>query len=143
MAQDGVVALGVVLHGGEERQTCQLGQASALYSRPKAEGAEFPEALPVRHALVLFQGVVPCLCSALHVIGREPGALRSHRLLSSEELLTLVQPIERVNGAIIRGELEFVELGSSLGAEDCGLIRCCGCPGEGGVDPPGEDLRHC
>jgi len=59
MAQDGVEALGVILHRGDEGQASQLGEARAVERGPEAEGAQLPEPIPRRHALILLEGVVP------------------------------------------------------------------------------------
>ena len=60
-------------------------------------------------ALVLLEGVVPRLCIAAEVIRGEPGAVRRERPLSPEELLTLVEPVEGVLGAVIGGEVKLGE----------------------------------
>jgi hypothetical protein len=61
------------------------------------------KALPRRHpALVLLEGVVPCLCGATEVVGGDPRAVGRHGPLPPEKLVELVQGVD---GAIVGGEL--------------------------------------
>jgi hypothetical protein len=43
------------------------------------------------------------------MIGRKPHAICGRRPLATEELLTVIEPIQGVLGAVIRGELQLVE----------------------------------
>lgn len=43
------------------------------------------------------------------MIGRKPRAICGRRPLATEELLTVIEPIQGVLGAVIRGELQLVE----------------------------------
>lgn len=61
MADQGVEALLVILDGNSEGQAYQLSKPIGAYGWTEAEAAEFQEALPGRHALILFQGIVPRL----------------------------------------------------------------------------------
>ena len=54
-----------------------------------------------RHTLVLLEGVVPCLRNAMKMIGTEPCAIGHRHALAPEELVTLIELVERVDGAIV------------------------------------------
>jgi hypothetical protein len=45
------------------------------------------------------------------MVGHKPGTVGRRRALAVKELVALVQPIQRINGAVICRELELVELG--------------------------------
>lgn len=109
MAQHRVEAINVVLDRGRELKAAQLGKAGALDSRTEPLVAQLLQAIPWQHPLVLLEGVIPRLRRAHQVVRRQPGAIRGLRALPAEELLTLGEPVEWVDGAIISRELEFVE----------------------------------
>ena len=73
--------------------------------------AQLLEAFPRKHALILFQGIVPSLGGAREVVQGEP-----HGVLDMEELLAPVELIERVLLAIIGGELKLVEAQGPISA---------------------------
>jgi hypothetical protein len=75
----------------------------------EAEGTQLAEALSREHALVLLEGIVPRLRGSGEVVGGQPRAVRGQGALAAEELCTLVETIERVPGAVIRGEVKLVE----------------------------------
>jgi hypothetical protein len=93
VAEHSVVAVGVVLYRRGEGQAGKFGQAGAPNRRPEPKGTDLLEASPRWHALVLLQGVIPSLRSALQVIRSEPSAVSNQGALAPEELLALVQPI--------------------------------------------------
>jgi hypothetical protein len=64
----------------------------------------------------LLEGVVPRLGGPSEMVRRQPGSIRGRSVLASEELLTLVDRIERVDGAIVCRKIELVEAGC-LGPE--------------------------
>ena len=74
------------------------------------------EALPHWHALVLLQRVVPSLRCTAEVVRSEPRTIRIQGALAAEELLAVVQLIERIHPVVVRRELELVEFGGCLGA---------------------------
>jgi hypothetical protein len=66
------------------------------------------KAVPWGHAaLVLLEGVIPCLGGAPEVIGGQPSAVRREDTLPTEELLALVEPVEGVLRAVVGGEFEL------------------------------------
>ena len=65
-------------------------------------------------ALVLFEGVVPCLGGPAEMVGCQPGPFRCGRALAAKELVTLVEPVKRVIGAVVRGEVDLGEPGRLL-----------------------------
>jgi hypothetical protein len=68
------------------------------------------ETLPRWHALALLEGVVPGLGHSPEMVGGQPRMVRCQRPLAPKELLTMVEPVQRVLRAIVRGELKSVEL---------------------------------
>ena len=73
------------------------------------------EAIPRWHAaLVLLEGVVPCLGGPAEMVGSQPSALRRGCALPAEELVTLVEPVKRVVGAVVCGEVDLGEPGRLL-----------------------------
>jgi hypothetical protein len=58
----------------------------------------------------VLQGVVPGLRAPAELVGHKPGTVGRRRALAVKELVTLVQPIQRVNSAVVCWELELVEL---------------------------------
>ena len=77
------------------------------------------------------------------VIGGEPGAVRRQGALSPEELLTVIEPIRGIDGAIIGHELQLVELWR-WGLQS-GFLGCCPrsrwCSGEGRPGRGGSSVR--
>jgi len=67
--------------------------------------AQLFETIPRRHALVLLEGVVPCLGRTGEMVRREPSAVRGQGTLPAEELVTMIELIEGILGAIVGGEL--------------------------------------
>jgi hypothetical protein len=64
------------------------------------------KALPRGHpTLVLLEGVVPRLCGATEVVGGDPRAVGRHGPLPPKKLVTLVEPVQGVDGAIVGGKL--------------------------------------
>jgi hypothetical protein len=61
MAEHRVEAIRVVLHCRREGQARKLGQAGVANRRSKTQVAQFFEAYLGRHALVLFEGIIPHL----------------------------------------------------------------------------------
>jgi hypothetical protein len=55
--------------------------------------AELLEVFPGRHALVLLEGVVPCLGRTPEMVGGKPGTVRRQGVLAPEKLVALVEPI--------------------------------------------------
>jgi hypothetical protein len=109
VAQDDVEAVRIVLDGGVELDAAELSQARAAHRGAKLKVAHLLEALPRRLALVLHEGEVPRLGCPAKVVGRQPRVIRRRGLLSAEELLTMVQPIQRIVEAVVRRELQLVE----------------------------------
>ena len=108
MAKDGVEAVRVVLYRREEGQPRELSQPCALCRWPETKLAQAVEAVPGGHAHILIQCVVPCLRGAAKMIRGQPGAIRSLGALATEELLALVEPIQRIHPAVERRELQLV-----------------------------------
>src|SRR4051812_45002395 len=72
--------------------------------------AQVVKALPRRHpALVLLEGVVPRLCGATEVVGGDPRAVGRQGSLPPEKLIALIEPVQGVDCAVVRGELQFGE----------------------------------
>lgn len=71
--------------------------------------AEVFELIPRRRPLVNFIVKVPFLCVVGEVVRCQPNMITVMRLLATEELLTVVEPVERIVLVIILGELQFVE----------------------------------
>jgi hypothetical protein len=114
MAQHRIEAVGVVLDGGGEREASQLRQTRTANGWPELEMAELLEARPGRHPLVLLDGEVPCLGRTCQVIRRQPRPVRGEGTLTAEELLTLVDPVQGVDRAVVRRELQLVEARDGL-----------------------------
>jgi hypothetical protein len=114
VAEDRVEAVRVVLDGGVELDASQLSQAGAAHWRPKLEVAQLFETLPRRLALVLHEGEVPRLGRPMQVVGRQPRVVRRRCLLPAEELLAMVEPVQRIVEAVICRELQLVEARNSL-----------------------------
>jgi hypothetical protein len=100
VAEDGIVALRVLVDGGVEREAGQFGQLSALHG-PKAQLAQLAKMLPRWHALILLQRGVPGLRRAAEVVRGEPCVVRRQGALTMEELLAAVEPVEGVHLAVI------------------------------------------
>ena len=97
MTRQSLEAVGEVLHRGGERQAAQLGQAAPADRWPETKRAQLSETIPWGHAaLVLLEGVVPCLGGPAEMVGSQPSALRCGRALSAEKLVALVEPVKRV-----------------------------------------------
>jgi hypothetical protein len=45
------------------------------------------------------------------MVGRKPGTVGRRRALTAKELVALVQPIQRIDGAVVCRKLKLVELG--------------------------------
>jgi hypothetical protein len=114
VAQNCVEAVRVVLDGGVELDTTELSQAGAAHRRPKLKVAQLLEALPRRLALVLHEGEVSRLGRPTQVVGRQPRVIRQRGLLTAEELLAMVEPVQRIVKAIVCRELQLVEARNSL-----------------------------
>jgi hypothetical protein len=71
--------------------------------------AQFREAIPRRYALIDLQGVVPRLGDSRQVVRGEPDAVSWRRLLSTEELFATVQPVQRIGGTVVGGELQLAK----------------------------------
>jgi tRNA A37 threonylcarbamoyladenosine synthetase subunit TsaC/SUA5/YrdC len=97
VAHDRVEAVRVVLDGGVELYAAQLSQAGAAHRWPKQKVAQLLEAIPRRLALVLHEGEVPCLGRPTQVVGCQPRVIRRRGLLTAEELLAMVEPIQRIS----------------------------------------------
>ena len=115
MTKDIIVAFGVVRHRRSEGQPGKLRQVGALRWRTETELAQLAKPLPGRHAFILFEGVVPGLCRPTEMVRRQPRAIRGESTLAAEKLLTLVEPVERIDAPIVGGELQFVEPRRSVG----------------------------
>jgi hypothetical protein len=68
MAEDGVVAIRVVLDRGGEGQPSKLRQSCALRRGSETELTQLAETLPGWHAFILFERVVPRLGSAAEMV---------------------------------------------------------------------------
>jgi len=86
----------------------QLTQGIAAHRWPKSSVDEVDELRPCWDAAVALQAVVPLLGSTLHIVGRREDLLVFRRAVSTEELLALVDPPDRIIRAIILGEAKFV-----------------------------------
>jgi len=86
----------------------QLTQGIAAHRRSESSVDEVDELRPCRDAAVPVQAVVPLLGSTLHIVGRREDLLVFRRAVSTEELLALVDPPDRIIRAIILGEAKFV-----------------------------------
>jgi hypothetical protein len=133
VAEHGVVALRVLLDRRGERQAGELHKERPLCRRPELHLAHGAEALPGRHPLVVLQGVVPCLSSPAEVIGHQPRAIRGQGALTAEKLLTLIEPVQRIDGAIERRKVQLVEAGRG--------VRATGWTGIRGAVGVGHGLR--
>jgi hypothetical protein len=118
-----VIALRVLLDRRGERQAGELREARPLCRRPELHLVHGAEALPGRHPLTALQGVVPRLSSPAEVIGRQPRAIRGQGALAAEKLLTLVEPVQRIDGAIERRKVQLVEAGRGVRATGWTGIR--------------------
>jgi hypothetical protein len=96
VAEHSVEAVDVVLYRRGEGQASKLGQAGAVNRRPKPKGTDLLEAFPRWHAIVLLQGIIPSLRSALQVIQSGPSAVSNQGVLAPKELLALVRGQQRV-----------------------------------------------
>jgi len=76
MAEDGVVAIRVVLDRGGEGQSSKLHQTCAPHRGSETKLAQLAEALPGWHAFILFESIVPRLCSSAEMVRRQPCAIR-------------------------------------------------------------------
>jgi hypothetical protein len=119
VAQNCVEAVRVVLDDGVELDTAELSQAGAAHRRPKLKVAQLLEALPRRLALVLHEGEVPCLGRPTQVVGCQPRVIRRRGLLTAEELLAMVEPVQWIVEAVLCRELHLVEAWNSL----TGILR--------------------
>jgi hypothetical protein len=139
VACQGLEVVGKVLHCGGERQSIELSQAASADRRAKPEKTQLPETVPWRHAtLVLFEGVVPRLGSPPQVIQGQPCPFGGECALTPEKLIALVEPVQGVNGAVVRRELQFGELWRRRFV-DSGHS----CPTSvGGRQRRGEERRH-
>lgn len=81
MAQHRIEVFGILLDCSQEGKLGELGQVGAMNRQPKAKIAELLEVLPARHALVLFQRIIPSLCRADQMVGGEPDAVQSEGAL--------------------------------------------------------------
>jgi hypothetical protein len=84
------------LDGGVELDASQLSQSGAAHRWPKLEVAQLFETCPRRSALVLHESEVPCLGRPTQVVGRQPRVVRRRGLLTAEELLAMVEPVQRI-----------------------------------------------
>ena len=75
MAEHGIEASRVVLHRGGERKAGEFGQSGVTNRRPELQIAQLLETVPGGHALILLQGIIPCLVHTSQMIGCEPGAI--------------------------------------------------------------------
>ena len=75
MAEHGVEVSQVVLHRGGERKAGEFGQSGVTNRRPELQIAQLLETVPGGHALILLQGIIPCLVHTSQMIGCEPGAI--------------------------------------------------------------------
>jgi hypothetical protein len=105
MAQHRVEAVGVVLDGRRELEASEIHQTRAANGWPELEMAELLEARLGRHPLILLDGEVPCLGRTCQVVRRQPRPVRGEGTLTAEELLTLVDPVQGVDRAVVRREL--------------------------------------
>jgi hypothetical protein len=95
MACQRLKAVGEILHRGGEGEATELGQPAPAYRGYEPEEAKVVEALPWRHpALVLLEGVVPCLGGAVEVVGGDPRAVGRQCPLPPEKLVALVEPVQ-------------------------------------------------
>ena len=86
--------------------------------RPKLQMAQLLEALPRRAPLVLLEGEVPRLGGPTEMICRQPRIVRDRRVLAVEKLGTVIEPVERVFGAVVRRERQLVETQGGLALAD-------------------------
>jgi hypothetical protein len=131
--QLGLLAGAEVIVGVAERGVVALHKARPLCRRPELHLAHDAEALPGRHPLVALQGVVPCLSSPAEVIGHQPRAIRGQGALAAEKLLTLIEPVQRIDDAIERRKVQLVEAGRG--------VRATGWTGIRGAVGVGHGLR--
>jgi hypothetical protein len=82
--------------------------------QPKLDVAHLFETLARRLALVLHEGEVPRLGRPTKVVGRQPHVVRRRGLLTAEELLAMVEPVQRIVEVIVCRELQLVEARDSL-----------------------------
>ena len=113
MAHQGVETLLVLLDGAVPREPCKLREAVAADGWTEALVGEFLEAFPRRHALVLLEGIVPGLRHLGHVVRGEPNPIRGQCTLSSEELLTTMEPVQGIVGAVVGWEVDLAEAGDA------------------------------
>jgi hypothetical protein len=71
--------------------------------------AQVRETLPRRYAFVNLQGVVPRLGDSRQVEGGELDAVSWRRVLPAEKLFAAAQPVQRVDGTVVGGELQLAE----------------------------------
>ena len=75
MAEHGVEVSRVVLHRGGEWKVGEFRQSGVTNRRPEPQIAQLIETVLGGHALILLEGVIPCLCRTSQMIGHEPGAI--------------------------------------------------------------------
>jgi hypothetical protein len=109
VADEFVEALLVLLDRAREGKARQLREAVGAHRRAEPLVAQFREAIPRRYALVDLQGVVPRLGDSRQVVRGEPDAVSRRRLLSAEELFATAQPVQRIDGTVVGGELQLAE----------------------------------
>lgn len=91
--------------------------------------AEILEGVPIWWPLVLFMVEVPFLRIAGEVVCREPHAIASIRALAAKELLTVIEPIQRIFLAVELWELQLVvvwnatTIVATVGAVFCGGVN--------------------
>lgn len=85
---------------------------------------ELLERIPIRRTHVLLIMEVPFLCSSSEMVCGHPDTIRVRRMLPSKELLTMINPIERIIGAIKLGKLQFVKRRN--GATGIGVVHRAG-----------------
>ena len=103
--------LGVGVDRGRERKSRERRQVIRCHRRAKTLVAQLPEGRPIRSASSPFQDQVPLLGDSGEVVRCIPDLIGLVRHLGMEELLTAVQPPQRILLAIVCGESEFVEFG--------------------------------
>ena len=120
MRKDRLEPVCKLLDRGVERQAVQLSQPGAIDGWPKTAANQLLKALPGGLAFIQQKGVVPCLGVAGEVIRRHPHALSLQGALAPEELLAVGEPVQRVAGAVIGGEVQLEAFGLELAwAERC------------------------
>ena len=109
--QEGLEAVGVLLHGPCAPASCELEQRCGAKGRPEPKVQEFLKSPPGRRAVVLLELRVPELRDVVQVVGRHPHALFRHGSMLAEVRLALVEEKHQISRAVEAGKIPLLMLG--------------------------------